>query len=91
MCLAYDGGLEPPPARQVAAAVELCAHLALRLGLPAERVLGHRELEGTGYTVEDGRVIERKECPGKAIDMDAFRRRVADAMARPGGAEMGEA
>ena len=91
VCLAYDGGPEPPPSVQMAAAVEICAYVASKLELPAESVLGHRELEGTGYTVEDGRVVERKECPGKAIDMDAFRRRVADAMSRPGGADLREA
>ena len=91
VCLAYDGGAAPPDERQISAAAELCAHLAGALGLSPERVRGHRELEGTGYTIEEGRVIERKECPGAAIDMDSFRRRVADVLGRPGGADVREA
>jgi N-acetyl-anhydromuramyl-L-alanine amidase AmpD len=91
VCLAYEAGSELPPPGQLDAAVELCASLARDLNLPADRVLGHRELEGTGYSVEDGRVVQRKECPGKAIDMDLFRRWVADELERPGGADVREA
>lgn len=85
VCLAYEAGDEPPPSAQLEAAARLCAYLALELGLPGERVLGHRELEGTGYVVEDGRRVQRKECPGMAIDMDRFRRTVAGLLARPDG------
>lgn len=91
VCLAYEGGEEPPGERQVAAAVELCAHLARELCLPPKRVMGHRELEGTGYVVEDGQVVELKKCPGAAIDMDSFRRRVADALDRPRGVDVRDA
>jgi hypothetical protein len=69
----------------------MCAALATELGLPPDRVLGHRELEGTGFVVEDGEEVRRKECPGLAIDMDEFRGMVASAMERPGGPEVSEA
>lgn len=91
VCLAYEGAEDPPPPEQLAAAVELCASLARELGLSAERVLGHRELEGTGYTIEAGRRVQRKDCPGKEVDMDSFRSRVATEMERPGGADIREA
>jgi N-acetyl-anhydromuramyl-L-alanine amidase AmpD len=91
VCLAYDAAGEAPPRAQLAAAVELCAMLARDLGLPASRVLGHRELEGTGYVIEDGVRIERKQCPGLAIDMEAFRRAVERALERPGGPEVSPA
>jgi hypothetical protein len=88
VCLAYDAGPAAPPERQLVAAAELCAMLAGELHLVADRVLGHRELEGTGYTVENGNVVLRKECPGLAIDMDRFRRMVAAALDRPAGPEV---
>jgi N-acetyl-anhydromuramyl-L-alanine amidase AmpD len=91
VCMAYEGGEEPPPREQLEAAAELCASLAVELGLSADRVLGHRELEGTGYIVEDGQRVQRKECPGLAVDMDEFRRMVAAVMERPGGPEVREA
>jgi N-acetyl-anhydromuramyl-L-alanine amidase AmpD len=91
VCMAYDAGEVPPPRRQLAAAAHVCAALALALGLSAERVMGHRELEGTGYVIEDGERIERKQCPGIAVDMDAFRREVARLMERPGGPEVADA
>jgi hypothetical protein len=91
VCMAYEAGDDPPPRVQLATAAEICASLAVELGLPAERVLGHRELEGTGYVIEDGDEVRCKECPGLAVDMDAFRRSVASAMARPEGPEVREA
>lgn len=91
VCMAYDAGEEPPPREQLEAAAEMCAALAAELGLPPARVLGHRELEGTGYVIEDGRRVQRKECPGLTVDMDEFRSVVAAAMERPGGPEVSEA
>jgi N-acetylmuramoyl-L-alanine amidase len=76
VCLAYEGADVPPPPRQLDVAAALCARLACELGLSAERVVGHRELEGTGYVTENGRRVQKKTCPGAAIDMDAFRERV---------------
>jgi N-acetyl-anhydromuramyl-L-alanine amidase AmpD len=84
VCLAYEAGDQPPPAAQLSAAVDVCAALARELGLSADRVMGHRELEGTGFLLEGEERIQRKECPGMAIDMDTFRGAVADAVERPG-------
>jgi N-acetyl-anhydromuramyl-L-alanine amidase AmpD len=89
VCLAYDGGALPPSDEQLAAAADLCAALVSELGLDPNRVLGHRELPGTGYTTVDGKVVERKECPGKAIDMSEFRSQVARAARRHGGPSAG--
>ncbi len=83
VCMAYEAGDAPPPEDQLEAAVDVCASLVDRLGLSPDRVLGHRELEGTGFVVEDGETVSMKECPGRAIDMEEFRRRVAEALARP--------
>jgi hypothetical protein len=84
VCMA-SGGIGAVPDRQLGAAAELCAALALRLSLSPDRVLGHRELEGSGYVIEDGRAVNRKECPGAGVDMDTFRRAVGEALARPFG------
>jgi N-acetyl-anhydromuramyl-L-alanine amidase AmpD len=91
VCMAYEAGESPPPPQQLEVAAHMCAALAVTLGLTANRVMGHRELEGTGYVVEDGQVIQRKECPGAAVDMDAFRRTVAELTERPGGPEVRDA
>lgn len=88
VCLAYDATDEPPPERQLAAAAELCALLVATFGLASDRVLGHRELEGTGYELVEDKVVQRKECPGMAIDMDRFRRMVEGALERAGGPEV---
>jgi N-acetyl-anhydromuramyl-L-alanine amidase AmpD len=91
VCMAYEAGDDPPPPAQLATAAEICAHLVRTLGLDEERVMGHRELEGTGYVIENGEIVQRKECPGRAVDMDRFRRTVATILARPGGPEVREA
>ncbi len=91
VCMAYEAGDVPPPRAQLETAAEVCAALALEFGLEPERVMGHRELEGTGYVVEDGETVQRKECPGLQVDMDGFRRMVASAVARPGGPEVRDA
>lgn len=91
VCMAYEAGEEPPPRVQLEAAAEMCAALAAELGLPPDRVLGHRELLGTGYVLEDGKSVQRKECPGLVVDMDEFRQTVASAMERLGGPKVREA
>ena len=91
VCMAYEACEEPPPDAQLEVAAEMCAALALELGLTPDRVLGHRELEGTGYVIEEGEEVQRKECPGLAVDLDEFRRSVAAVMDRPGGPEVRDA
>jgi hypothetical protein len=88
VCLAYEGDAEAPGRRQLDVAVAICAHLAARFGLSAERVMGHRELEGTGYVEEGGERLLRKECPGMAIDMDAVRERVRTLLEGPAAPEV---
>jgi len=82
--LAYraSGNTAPPPAIQVATASELFARLCATLSLsPATGVVGHRELLGTGYTIQNGMKQLRKECPGLKIDLDEFRQDVARRLA----------
>jgi N-acetyl-anhydromuramyl-L-alanine amidase AmpD len=88
VCLAYDACDDPPTREQMKAAIDVCLMLVRELGLGPERVLGHRELEGTGYVVENGVRVQRKECPGRAIDMDEFRAAVAAALELPAGHEV---
>jgi len=76
VCLAYEGAGDGPPSHQLDVAAAVCARVARELGLDASRVLGHRELEGTGYVVERGEHVQRKACPGMMIDMNAFRAHV---------------
>ena len=52
-----------PTERQIAAAVGLVREIQRRYGIPAERVIGHREVPGVGP--------EKAHCP--LLDMDAFR------------------
>lgn len=85
VCMAYAAGGEPPAEAQLEAAAEVCAQLVLELGLSAGSVMGHRELEGSGFVVERGRRVQRKECPGAAVDMDEFRKRVAGILESRGG------
>ncbi|MCD4690012.1 N-acetylmuramoyl-L-alanine amidase [bacterium] len=91
VCMAYDASDEPPPREQLQAAGELCARLVRELGLAPERVFGHRELEGTGFIIESGKRVQRKECPGVAVDMDAFRSAVAAVLERPDGPDVRDA
>jgi len=83
VCMAYEASDEPPPYEQLAAAVDVCLMLVRDLELTPDRILGHRELEGSGYVVEGDHKVQRKECPGRAVDMDGFRSAVAAAAERP--------
>ncbi len=91
VCMAYEAGDDAPPAVQLAAAALLCARLVAELGLTPDRVMGHRELEGTGFVIESGERVQRKECPGRAVDLDAFRERVGGILERPGGPDVRDA
>jgi hypothetical protein len=91
ICLAYEAGEAPPSGVQLAAAVDLAARLVIELDLSPRRVFGHRELEGTGSVAEGGHMVQRKECPGVAIDMDRFRRIVGEVLDRPEGPDVADA
>lgn len=62
ICLAGNFDLVAPPAEQWRAAIELTRMLMAAYGVPAQRVIGHREVPAA------------KSCPGKRVDMDQFRR-----------------
>lgn len=51
--------------------------LCLKFGLTPYRVVGHRELKGTGWFWKRGHKRLRKTCPGLQIDLDNLRSRVA--------------
>jgi len=62
------------------AAVARCGEICLALGILPENVVGHRELEFTGWSWFKGSKVRRKTCPGMQIDLDLFRTRVAGYM-----------
>ena len=62
------------------AAVVRCGELCLSLGITPDNVVGHRELQFTGWTWAKGSKVRRKTCPGMKIDLDLFRTRVAGYM-----------
>ncbi|MCC7431651.1 N-acetylmuramoyl-L-alanine amidase [bacterium] len=76
-CIAYNGNPKIKPKKiQIQKAIELAAYLCLKLGIEPKNVLGHRELEETGFRFVNGEKILRKECPGLAINLDDFRENV---------------
>jgi len=54
-----------------------CGQICLNLGLTPDKVVGHRELKGTGWTMFKGSKRLRKTCPGIRVDLDKVRRNVA--------------
>jgi len=53
----------------------------LEFGLTPDKVVGHRELEGTGYKIDSkGRKRLQKTCPGMQTDLDLLRTNVATYM-----------
>jgi len=66
------------PKRVLLRALEMrCGEICLNLGLTPDRVVGHRELKGTGWTMFKGSKRLRKTCPGIRVDLDKVRRNVA--------------
>lgn len=67
-----------PTQAQVTAFVTWAAAVVICLDIdPTRKILGHRELEGTGWFWEKGHKRLRKRCPGMAIDLPALRERIA--------------
>lgn len=54
--------------------------ICLRLGLTPDKVVGHRELKGTGWIPGKGSRKYRKTCPGMKVDLDKLRTNVAKYM-----------
>ena len=54
-----------------------CGEICLKLGLTPDKVVGHRELKGTGWTMFKGSKRLRKTCPGIKVDLKLVRRNVA--------------
>jgi N-acetyl-anhydromuramyl-L-alanine amidase AmpD len=68
ICLVGNFEDEAPSAAQQAALERLCRWLCRRCGIPPANVLGHGETHGN-----------RTLCPGKLLDLEALRRRLAEA------------
>jgi hypothetical protein len=54
-----------------------CGDICLELKLTPNKVLGHRELKGTGWYWSKGSKRLRKTCPGKEVDMNDLRYNIA--------------
>jgi hypothetical protein len=66
-----------PPEGMLKLAQCRAGDICLELGLTPDKVVGHRELKGTGWFWEKGSKRFRKWCPGKQVDMDEVRKNVA--------------
>lgn len=84
-----SGNPNPPPQVQMDALVEAIARICLYLGFaPIEgRILGHRELEGTGFKMVNGKKTLLKECPGMKVDLTTLRLDVCRAVQKMLGVE----
>jgi len=67
ICCVGNFDKEPPPAGQVDLCVELVKYLMRQFNIPAENVIGHREVESN------------KTCPGLLFDIDLFRELIKEA------------
>jgi N-acetyl-anhydromuramyl-L-alanine amidase AmpD len=78
-----DGNPSPPNYAQLYAAQQLIYRICigeykmLPQGLDPDNVMGHRELPGTGYKIENGVKKLRKTCPGMLVSMTQFRYELA--------------
>jgi N-acetyl-anhydromuramyl-L-alanine amidase AmpD len=54
-----------------------CGDICLKFGLTPDKVVGHRELKGTGWFMSKGSKRLRKTCPGLKVDLDIVRQNVA--------------
>lgn len=76
ICYVGNFDLEPPGEARLAAADRLVRWLMHLYQIPAESILGHREVGLlAGYDWQDG---DFKSCPGALFDMDDFRARYAE-------------
>lgn len=77
VCLIGNGNAQPFGADQLQGTRALVATLMLQFGVPAERVIGHRETRA----LVPPELATRKDCPGKLFDLDAFRASLREPMA----------
>lgn len=57
-----------------------CGDICLELGLTPNKVVGHRELKGTGWFWGNGSRRLRKTCPGLQVDLNLLRTNIAKYM-----------
>lgn len=80
ICLSGHGDLAPLTQEQHAALVALITELMHKYSVPAQNVIGHREVNAL---VQRGVLQERyrvaKTCPGRMVDMDALREELQEA------------
>lgn len=69
ICLIGNGNVADFTPAQYAQLRHLVATLQLEFGIPAERVIGHRETVG----LVPKELATKKTCPGKLFDLPAFR------------------
>ena len=50
-----------------------CGELCLDFNLTPDKVVGHRELKGTGWVMFKGSKTLRKTCPGINVDLELMR------------------
>ena len=82
VCISYraTGALFGPASIQLDTTEQLLSKLSFDLYIDPDTILGHRELEGTGYNIVNGVKKLRKECPGLLISMSKIRYNVAKIM-----------
>lgn len=73
VCVVGDYDAVTPPQDALDALRRLCKSLMEQFSIPVENVLGHREAQAAGGVP----IAERKTCPGRLFDMDAFRASLA--------------
>lgn len=66
ICVVGDYDLEPPSPYRYSVTLDLLTKLCFIMSIPAENILGHRELEVS------------KTCPGNSWDMNVIRASVGD-------------
>lgn len=72
ICLVGNYDNDPPSEIRMIALSELCLRLMRDHGIPATKVIGHRET----YGKRTPPVPVEKSCPGQQFDMDKFRKRL---------------
>ena len=62
------------PKRKMMTALHVrCGELCLDFNLTPDKVVGHRELKGTGWVIFKGSKTLRKTCPGINVDLELMR------------------